>query len=143
MINRELYLRLLQTNVLSEIEAGCTFEEAKAEQDTKLTLELSKTLSGKYINGIIFARYLVFLKKHMKRSFNQIWSFKVACLHDLKSGVGEIIVAENWNTINAELDVSYKNSLFDVHITNANVGSLNLAYCLVSRKSRLTSVRKI
>ena len=105
-INRELWLRLLHTNVISEIEANCSYENAKNVENPDQLQELNKPLTGKYMSGVLFARYLLFLKKHMKRSFNQIWSFKGSCLHDLKAGTGEIIVAENWNAINAELDVS-------------------------------------
>lgn len=56
------------------------------------------------MNGVVFSKYLVFLKKHMKLTYNQIWSFKVATLHETKSGADQLTVAENWNIINAELD---------------------------------------
>ena len=40
----------------------------------------------------------------MKHSYNQIWSFRVSVMHDLKSGAGEAVRRANWTDINAELD---------------------------------------
>ena len=76
-INKELYLRLVKVGVLlkEDIEGGKTPEEIK--EGTETEWPLTKQQTAEYMNGEIFGHYLIFLKKHMKYEWNQIWSLKV------------------------------------------------------------------
>jgi len=56
------------------------------------------------MNGTTFGRYLIFLKMYMKHHYNQIWSYRVSIMHDLQSGIGEVVRRANWTAINNELD---------------------------------------
>ena len=95
--------------VLSEADAEGSYDEIQARSEAKITL--SKKQSARYMNGQTFGRYLVFLKTYMKQNYNQIWSFRISIMHDLKSGFGEDVYRANWTDINSELDVSAKQAL--------------------------------
>ena len=115
-INREILLRLIKVGVLKHARSGFdveTVEKIKASSEEKWPL--SKSDSVRYMNGILFGRYLIFLKKHMKHQWNQIWSFQVKHFKEMRSGKDEQVVVENWNIINNELDVSEIESPFCIH----------------------------
>ena len=68
-INKELYQRLVTTGVI--IENGVTglkLDEVMASKSSTVTLPNYLTIQ--YMNGRFFARYLIFLKKHMKHKWN-------------------------------------------------------------------------
>ena len=104
-INKELYSRLVRTGVV--IENGVTglkLDEVMASEEK--TVKLPNYQTVQYMNGRLFARYLIFLKKHMKHKWNQIWSIKVSTLKEIKNQVDKETRASNWQIIAAELDVS-------------------------------------
>lgn len=104
-INKELYQRLVTTGVI--IENGVTglkLDEVMASKSSTVTLPNYLTIQ--YMNGRFFARYLIFLKKHMKHKWNQIWSVKVSILKEVQNGVDASVRISNWNLIAEELDVS-------------------------------------
>ena len=97
-INRELYIRLVKTAVIA-IESENPTTQEQIEASTETTWALSKQQSGQYLNGTIFGRYLIFLKKHMKHQWNQIWSIKVAAIKELQQGIEEEIIKGNWQIL--------------------------------------------
>lgn len=101
-INRELLLRLLTTGTLSESETELSQSDLAASKQMKCNL--NKKTSAMYLNGVIFSRYLIFLKKHMKHKYNQIWSIKIHTMHEVQQGLPPDVSSHNWQLINAELD---------------------------------------
>lgn len=67
-ISRELLLRLIKSGVILESEAGATY--ADIEADTGAKWALSQPQSARYMNGVTFGRYLVFLKRYMRYAYN-------------------------------------------------------------------------
>ena len=97
-------MRLIKSGVILESEAGATIADIEAATDAKWTL--SKAQSAKYMNGVTFGRYLMFLKRYMMVTYNQIWCIKYSVIHALDTRVSQDINRANWTAINDELDVS-------------------------------------
>ena len=125
-INKELYLRLIKVGVLlkEDIEGGQTPEEVKESTETEWPL--TKQQTAEYMNGEVLGRYLIFLKKHMKHEWNQIWSLKVQKIREIRQGFDQTSVEFNWSIIYDELDVSarslnFLNLLTLLRLTNSNI----------------------
>ena len=78
------------------------------------------------MNGEIFGHYLIFLKKHMKHEWNQIWSLKVQKIREIRQGFDQTSVEFNWSIIYDELDVSPRSLNFLnlstlLLLTNSNI----------------------
>jgi len=132
-INRELYLRLVKTGVIDEYDNKDSKSLAEIQASKETLWELTSMQSISYLNGQLFGRYIVFLKKHMKRCWNQIWSIKVSVIKELKFGISEECRGDNWYTINAELDVR---KLFPPH-------PVCYSFVSVFRKSRSPSTTRV
>jgi hypothetical protein len=96
---------LVKTGVIEEYDnkEGKSLAEIQASKETLWELTPMQTIS--YLNGQLFGKYIVFIKKHMNRCWNQIWSIKVSVIKQLEFGISEECRGGNWNMINAELDV--------------------------------------
>ena len=61
-------MRLVKSGVILESETGATYDAIAAATDA--TWALSNAQSAKYMNGVTFGRYLIFLKRYMKHAYN-------------------------------------------------------------------------
>ena len=70
-IKKDLYIRLAKTKVIPDVDI------AEIEKSADEEVKLSKEHSGWCLNGLMFGKYLVVVRKIMKYKENQIFNIKV------------------------------------------------------------------
>ena len=92
-INKDLYVRLMKTEV---IRGNQNFTWQDAEKVTDSEIELTRTQSVFYLNGVLFGRYITAIKKVAKRQFNQLLNISIEMMMSFKELNSEEVCKDNW-----------------------------------------------